>query len=103
LRFAVGEQYVAVSALLAPLAVALAAYAIVNLLVSYLLATTDRAFLVPLLAAPVAEALLFSLFHRSLGDFVHALDAVMLATALILFGLYCRSHAGALVREMEVA
>jgi len=102
LHLVVGSQYEAVSTYLPAIAVALAAYAVINVLVSYLLATGNRAFLIPLLVAPVAEGLLMTVYHQSLGEFVHTLDAVMLGTLAVMAWIYWRSGAAATTSTWEI-
>lgn len=85
----VGSQYDQVSGYLAPLALALGAYGIVSLLITYMLATATRLFWVPLVAAPILEVLLLSVFHGTLIDFIRSIDAVLLASLAILAYVYC--------------
>lgn len=84
----VGSQYDAVSRYLAPLALALGAYGLLSMIITYLLATAARHFWIPLLAAPLAEGLLMALFHNTLVDYIHAIDAVMLVALAFLACAY---------------
>ncbi|MGI8551227.1 MAG: hypothetical protein ACR2PL_10660, partial [Dehalococcoidia bacterium] len=103
LRLVVGSQYEAVGSLLGPLALALSAYAVLSVLITYLLATATRLFWVPLLAAPCAETVLILLHHQTLLDFIHSIDIVMLVTLAIVAYIYClpTRQAPSLVQEWE--
>lgn len=103
LRVIVGNQYIAVSAFLPPLAGALAAYAVIGLLVSYLLATGNRLFWLPVLVAPVAQAALMWTFHTSLAAYVHTMDGVMGVTMVILLVIYALPHRTARLDELVSA
>jgi O-antigen/teichoic acid export membrane protein len=88
MRVVVGSQYAAAQSYLPQIALALAAYGVISVLASYFLAAGSRAFFVPLLAAPLIEGLLMTLFHSNLGEFVHTVDAVMLGALGILLLVY---------------
>lgn len=88
LRLVVGSQYVATSPYLPQLGVAIAAYALISMLATYLLAVGDRRFWLPLLAAPVAQTLALATYHGSLAAYIGALDVVMLATLGMLLVSY---------------
>lgn len=88
LRIIVGSQYVAMSAYLPPLAGALAAYAVINLLVSYLLASGNRLLWLPVLAAPIVQAALMWIFHSTLADYIRTMDGVMGVTLALLLVIY---------------
>jgi O-antigen/teichoic acid export membrane protein len=88
MRMVVGSQYAAAQSYLPQIALALAAYGVISVLASYFLAAGSRAFFVPLLAAPLVEGLLMTLFHSNLGEFVHTVDAVMLGALGVLLLVY---------------
>jgi O-antigen/teichoic acid export membrane protein len=95
----VGGQYETAQGYLPQLALALAAFGAVSVLASYFLAAGHRAFLLPLLAAPIVEGILMALFHTSLGEFVHTVDAVMLGTLAVLLVIYLKPATWAFVPE----
>lgn len=99
LHAVVGSQYEAGQSYLPQIALALAAYGAVNVLASYFLAAGNRAFLIPLFAAPLIEGVLMILFHSNLGEFVHTVDAVMLGTLAVLLTVYSKPASWRFVLE----
>jgi O-antigen/teichoic acid export membrane protein len=95
----VGSQYEAAQRYLPQIALGLAAYGAVSILASYFLASGDRAFFFPLLAAPLVEGVLMALFHSNLGEFVHTVDVVMFGTLAVLLVIYLRPAIQAVIPE----
>ena len=92
LAIVVGSQYSAQSALLPLVAIALASYALLTIIVNYLLASGKRLFWMILLVAPPLEVVLMGRYHTTLHDFILVEDLVILATLSLLLVIYLTSN-----------